>query len=1145
MFQFVDENYFECTPVPLWKRKLPLFNFDRLLEKKHEDIKTLTPIRPQNFSALFAFYRDREPALQWDPELTDLEEDIFYQTIMTFPSDKLAYNLPKSQVAEVAKSKRVKVYKPSGDFSVRTRLLVNLTESKTFELLNLKSSLAPKDENSAEIILKNERYAKMVKNHLESDSYADDCTQCFQNYMLDNYSDYRITGCADVGITCHSYHIADEYDAVHVAAAKQNKRDAEDAAARLLAERTRQEYTEQSWKSSDDENEDGDEDEIALYDTKANLAQYFVDKDDDEVLRASIMERASEDEVSCTSDEDEFTLKETLDTVYYKRTKMGKRKGPKMYPDISFSVISMQRAIGMNYSQERQADMRGFSVPAKKEMKMLYVAADKGAGGDTSISIKDEAEQERVAKQLMEQYKKLEEMEKNGEDDEDSKPTETTFSAMLHGIATPQKSRVEAALAEEMAAQSMKTEVVVESVDAEEEEHDEFDHIDEKWMDDDYYDETLEQTDAASMAGESAGQTVLTDQQDTAAESGPESSRMDRTDSHAVEMDSKDSKTMTETGAESGMQTSEPKSGTDAEMGMDDDNLGKIWCEWGESSNKSVEKELQENHYEWEYIPDSATEDDCEEIVSSDEDRKRRRPAQHKQQYMFTRRRPKKKRISHEKDPASSSSPPESDDATQHTDGSVVDIETQTRMSSHRGGKLRKSGRKTDTGLKSQTISYLTDEDEDSEDFDLNIKDGPDMSTGPSLKKFWTFKSPDTAGKEVMDIALHKNGNIIAVAYGTFRFGMEHAEGMVCIWNAKNIRDPERVYKVDSPVTSIGFAYMTPYVLAVGMLDGNIILFDSREDDEIVLGSTASLEEKHLGPIWQLCWLTEEDATSDGILRECLLSLGDDGIIRKWRLTKGLESHIAMKITRSPMQIPGRREKRSESLITSRSTAYTLCFFPDSTDTFLIGTEEGFIHKCASAYKDQYVTTFVGHTGPVYKVQFSTFDKQVFVSCGGDWTMRIWKTDFSTPLLTMHTGHRTIFDVACSLYSSTVFICATEHHVEVWDLSMNTLEPVVNYKPAFSVGLRRVAFSGYLNTVIIGDDEGTVNIYGLRRFATPPDTKRAQIDQLLEALMPGYTKRRAQEGARNDSPTDVEKNKGSTPVGQHKSPHHDNMAFRL
>jgi len=54
---------------------------------------------------------------------------------------------------------------------------------------------------------------------------------------------------------------------------------------------------------------------------------------------------------------------------------------------------------------------------------------------------------------------------------------------------------------------------------------------------------------------------------------------------------------------------------------------------------------------------------------------------------------------------------------------------------------------------------------------------------------------------------------------------------------------------------------------------------------------------------------------------------------------------VLLKVRRSPLKIPGRREKRAEALISQWSATYTVCFYPHDLTTYLIGTEEGFIHK--------------------------------------------------------------------------------------------------------------------------------------------------------------------------------------------------------
>lgn len=56
-----------------------------------------------------------------------------------------------------------------------------------------------------------------------------------------------------------------------------------------------------------------------------------------------------------------------------------------------------------------------------------------------------------------------------------------------------------------------------------------------------------------------------------------------------------------------------------------------------------------------------------------------------------------------------------------------------------------------------------------------------------------------------------------------------------------------------------------------------------------------------------------------------------------------------------------------------------------------------------------------------------------------------------------------MFDVTCCPTMSSVFVCASEFHVEVWDLTLNTLEPVVQFAPPFAVAFRRAVYSSYLN----------------------------------------------------------------------------------
>ncbi|CAF4819489.1 unnamed protein product, partial [Rotaria socialis] len=48
---------------------------------------------------------------------------------------------------------------------------------------------------------------------------------------------------------------------------------------------------------------------------------------------------------------------------------------------------------------------------------------------------------------------------------------------------------------------------------------------------------------------------------------------------------------------------------------------------------------------------------------------------------------------------------------------------------------------------------------------------------------------------------------------------------------------------------------------------------------------------------------------------------------------------------------------------------------------FIVGTEEGKIHKCSKSYNNQYLDTFYAHNMAVYAVRWNTFHSKIFISC--------------------------------------------------------------------------------------------------------------------------------------------------------------------
>ena len=71
---------------------------------------------------------------------------------------------------------------------------------------------------------------------------------------------------------------------------------------------------------------------------------------------------------------------------------------------------------------------------------------------------------------------------------------------------------------------------------------------------------------------------------------------------------------------------------------------------------------------------------------------------------------------------------------------------------------------------------------------------------------------------------------------------------------------------------------------------------------------------------------------------------------------------------------------------------------------FLVGTEEGKIHKCSKAYASKYLSTFNAHHMTVYAVRWNHFHSKIFISCSADWTIKIWEHTCPDPIFTFDLG---------------------------------------------------------------------------------------------------------------------------------------------
>lgn len=84
------------------------------------------------------------------------------------------------------------------------------------------------------------------------------------------------------------------------------------------------------------------------------------------------------------------------------------------------------------------------------------------------------------------------------------------------------------------------------------------------------------------------------------------------------------------------------------------------------------------------------------------------------------------------------------------------------------------------------------------------------------------------------------------------------------------------------------------------------------------------------------------------------------------------------------------RNIKGEAFISRRSSGMSFDFNKRDGRIYIAGTEDGHIYKCSTSYSEQYLETYSGHLGPVYSVQWSPFQSNLFISSSADWSVKLW-----------------------------------------------------------------------------------------------------------------------------------------------------------
>eukprot|EP00466_Bigelowiella_natans_P008138 jgi/Bigna1/87970/estExt_fgenesh1_pg.C_260131 len=337
----------------------------------------------------------------------------------------------------------------------------------------------------------------------------------------------------------------------------------------------------------------------------------------------------------------------------------------------------------------------------------------------------------------------------------------------------------------------------------------------------------------------------------------------------------------------------------------------------------------------------------------------------------------------------------------------------------------------------------------------------------------------EAKGKTVTALCWNrKYMDMFAVGYGSYNFMPKNQKGLICVFSMKNTSYPIFVFRTHSGVMSIDFHPIYPNLLACGMYDGTVSVYDMTSKTGKPLFFVDDPRKKHWEPVWQVRWKNTVPGKPN-----VFTSISSDGRIVDWVMAKTELENVEVMQIKAKEKLEG--EDNDDDEETNPALAGGQCFdVNDSGDLYVVGTDEGALRTYSKQYDTECLEKFKGHHSQVYACKWNKYNTNVFLSSSHDWCVKVWHRSCFEPIMTFDLGSP-VGDVQWAPYSSTVFGCVTEDNwLRLYDLNVNKHEPVgemqitrkYKKKPP---NLTHLAFNPREPIVLVGDERGVVQIYKL------------------------------------------------------------------
>ena len=293
------------------------------------------------------------------------------------------------------------------------------------------------------------------------------------------------------------------------------------------------------------------------------------------------------------------------------------------------------------------------------------------------------------------------------------------------------------------------------------------------------------------------------------------------------------------------------------------------------------------------------------------------------------------------------------------------------------------------------------------------------------------------------------------------------SKGLILIWNILNPGQPERIIETTSVPSSIRFSEGVPYLLAVGFDDGAVGLYDIRKKSVDVIAMSTIDTGSHEGAVGEVVF---QQRTDTRVRSEAVVSVAADGHVTQWTVANGLDHKDLVTLKKLKVVT-----NNGESQTLRYEDLHCLSFSPAQPNIYVVGSEDGALFVCDTQYNEDYVQKLLFHFRAVLCVKFSPFSPGWFISGSCDGSAAIWNTSKQNPVAQFYLSRSTFNDLNWSPISSTVFAAAgSDGEVRIWDISLDTVDPIAKLSPYDKKELTSIDWSPVLPVFITGNCSGVI-----------------------------------------------------------------------